>query len=137
MRVTHELTSSQIDDLVALYQTAWWSVGRVRADVEVMLRACLPFAFLDADEKVVAFARTITDGVYKALLCDVIVSEPYRGTGLGQRVIDTVLAHPTIARVAHVELYCLPPLIPFYERWDFTDELGEVTFMRRSLPRSA
>jgi GNAT superfamily N-acetyltransferase len=132
LRLTHELTSSQIDDLVALYQTAWWSVGRVRPDVEVMLRGCLPFAFVDEQARVVAFARAITDGVYKALVCDVIVSEPYRGTGLGQRLIDTVLEHPTVARCGHVELYCLPPLIPFYERWGFTKELGEVTFMRRT-----
>lgn len=138
MRLTHELTSAQIDDLVALYQTAWWSIGRVRADVEPMLRGCLPFAWIEAapaegeasDGRLVAFARAITDGVYKALVCDVIVAASHRGTGLGARVIDAVLAHPTVARCPHVELYCLPDLVPFYERWGFTRDLGEVTFMR-------
>ena len=135
MRLTHELTSAQIDDLVALYQTAWWSVGRVRADVEAMLRGCLPCGFVDARGRLVAFARAITDGVYKALVCDVIVAEDHRGEGLGERLIDTLIAHPSVAGVPHVELYCLPALVPFYERWGFTRDLGEVTFMR--LTRSA
>jgi len=137
LRLTHELSSRQIDELVALYQTAWWSVGRVRADVEIMLRHCLPFAFIDDDGRVVAFARAITDGIYKALVCDVIVGDAHRGTGLGQRLIDAVLTHATVARCAHVELYCLPALIPFYERWGFTRELGEVTFMRLIRPGAA
>jgi GNAT superfamily N-acetyltransferase len=135
VRITHELTAAQVDDLVALYQTAWWSVGRRRADVEVMLRGCLPCAFLDADGRVIAFARALSDGVYKALVFDVIVAEAHRGEGLGERLIDTLLAHPRVARCAHVELYCLPALIPFYERWGFTRDLGDVTFLR--LTRSA
>ena len=135
VRLTHELTASQIDDLVALYQTAWWSVGRSRAEVEAMLAGCVPFGFIDDAGRLVGFARAITDGVYKALVCDVIVAEPHRGTGLGERLIDAVLAHPRVAGAAHVELYCLPALIPFYRRWAFTEELGEVTLMRRTRAR--
>jgi GNAT superfamily N-acetyltransferase len=129
MQLTHWLSDRQVDDLVELYQDAWWSVGRVRADVEAMLRGCLPFALVD-DGRLRAFARAITDGVYKALVCDVIVAGDRRGTGLGGRLVEEVLRHPRIARCAHVELYCLPELVPFYERWGFTRELGEVTFMR-------
>jgi GNAT superfamily N-acetyltransferase len=135
VRIVHELTPAQVDDLVALYQTAWWSVGRVRGDVEVMLGGCLPCGVVDGAGRLVGFARAISDGVYKALVCDVIVAEQRRGEGLGERIIDTLLGHPRVARCAHVELYCLPALIPFYERWGFTRDLGEVTFMR--LTRSA
>jgi len=132
LRLTHELTSDQIDDLVALYQTVWWAIGRVRADVEVMLRGSLAFAFVDDAGRIAAFARVVTDGVYKALVFDVIVAAGHRGSGLGQQLVDAVLEHPTVRRCLHVELYCAPDLIPFYERWGFTRDLGDITFMRRT-----
>jgi GNAT superfamily N-acetyltransferase len=134
LTLLHTLDDRQIDQLVALYQELWWAVGRQRADVVRMLGGCVPFAFVDSAGDLVAFARTVTDGVYKALLCDVAVAARYRGTGLGRRLIDAVLAHPVVGKVTHVELYCLPDLIPFYEQWGFTDDLGEVTFMRCTRP---
>jgi hypothetical protein len=103
MQLTHWLSDRQVDDLVELYQDAPWSVGRVRADVEAMLRGCLPFALID-DGRLLAFARAITDGVYQALVCDVIVASDRRGAGLGEQLIDEVLRHPRVARCAHVEV---------------------------------
>jgi GNAT superfamily N-acetyltransferase len=125
------LTDRQIDELVALYDDLWWARGRQRADVVRMLERCIPFGFVDRDGHLVAFCRIITDGVYKALLCDVVVAPSHRDRGLGARLVDAVLAHPIAGACGHLELYCLPPLIPFYRRWGFTADLGEVTFMRR------
>ena len=130
LRLTHTLSASQIDELMALYDGVWWAGGRQRGDVDRMLAACLPFGFVDGDGHLRAFARAITDGVYKALVCDVIVAPALRGGGVGPFVVDAVLAHPTVAACGHVELYCLRELVPFYERWGFTKDLGEVTFMR-------
>ena len=132
LTLVHALDDRQVDQLLALYADLWWAHDRQRADVVRMLAGCLPFALVDPDGVIAAFGRIVTDGVYKALLCDVVVAAPHRGRGLGQRLIDEILAHPVIAQVGHVELYCLPDLIPFYERWGFTDALGEVTFMRRA-----
>jgi hypothetical protein len=46
--------------------------------------------------------------------------------------MDALLEHPSLKTVRHLELYCLPELIPFYRRWGFTDELGELRFLRRT-----
>ncbi|MBI4259073.1 MAG: GNAT family N-acetyltransferase [Actinobacteria bacterium] len=88
--------------------------------------------FADPDDgRLVGFARVVTDFVYKALVLDVIVDAPARGTGLGGVIMDAVISHPRLAGVRHFELYCRPELVPFYERWGFTDDLGELRFMRR------
>ncbi len=39
----------------------------------------------------IGFARVITDYATTYYLCDVIVDEAYRGTGLGKRLIDTIV----------------------------------------------
>jgi predicted GNAT family N-acyltransferase len=72
----------------------------------------------------------LTDRVYKALIFDVIVAQTHRKAGLGRRLIQYVLDHPMLAQVAHVELYCRPELISFYEQWGFAAPGPEVNFMR-------
>ena len=128
------LTYSQIDQLVALFQTEWWTKGRTRADTETALQMGGPmFAFVDPEsDDLVAFARSITDGVYKAMIFDIIVKATWRGTGLGALLMETVLNDPTLVNVKHRELYCLEDMAPFYEKWGFTDKLPGLYFMRKS-----
>lgn len=128
------LTSLQIDQLVALFQTEWWTKGRTRADTERALQMGGPmFAFVDPEgDDLVAFARTTTDGVYKAMIFDIIVKATWRGTGLGALLMETVLNDPALVDVKHRELYCLEDMVPFYEKWGFTDKLPGLYFMRKS-----
>lgn len=127
-----QLTDPQVDDLLALYNHEWWCLDRRMEDVRRMLEGTdVTIGFADADGRLVAFARVLTDGVYKALIFDVIVAADHRDTGLGRRLMDAIVEHPRIRGVAHLELYCLPELEPFYRRWGFTSELGELRFMRR------
>lgn len=67
-----------------MYQNEWWTRSRELADVRRMLRHCdIVVAFCDpAEKRLVAFARVITDYVYKALILDVIVAPSHRGKGV-------------------------------------------------------
>ena len=126
------LTDQQILDLHRLYQAEWWTKGRELSDVRKMLQGpAIVVAVCDSSTKrLVAFARVITDGVYKALIFDVIATPEERGKGLGRLLIESILAHPRLRGVRHFEVYCLPELVPFYEQWGFTDNLGDLHFMR-------
>lgn len=128
-----QLYGEQIDTLKALYDAAWWTTGRTLPDIARMLRhsdivvgLCLP-----QSGELVAFARVLTDYVYKALILDVIVAEPYRGNGLGRQLLADIVTHPLLKNVAHLELYCRPDVAPFYEAWGFTTDLDALCFMRR------
>jgi predicted GNAT family N-acyltransferase len=133
LKQVDRLDDGQVAQLHALFQEEWWTRGRTLDDVRRMVeRTQVVLGFLDdADGDLVAFARAITDDVYKALVLDVIVRADQRGTGLGARLMDAMLHHPRLAEVQHVELYCRPELVPFYERWGFTADLGELRFLRR------
>jgi predicted GNAT family N-acyltransferase len=130
------IDDDQVDDLMRLYAQAWWSRDRCREDVVWMLRNTdLVIGFREPDGRLIAFARILTDYVYKALLLDVIVDQEHRGGGLGRQLMEAALDHPELASVRHLELYCRPELVPFYRAWGFTDELGELRFMRKTRPR--
>lgn len=128
------LTERQVEDVHLLYLAEWWTKERALEDVRRMVEGSdvvVAFAEGGPDGPVVAFARVISDFVYKGLVLDVIVDPAYRGTGLGRRLMDEVVDHPRLRDVAHLELYCRPELEPFYERWGFTSDLGVLRFMRR------
>ena len=132
LRITNSITDAQALDLVRLYQSEWWTKGRREADVRQMLQHCdLIVAICDeASERLVAFARVLTDFVYKALIFDVIVGADCRSQGLGKTLMNSIVNHPALRSVRHLELYCRPEMAPFYERWGFTADLGKLELMR-------
>jgi RimJ/RimL family protein N-acetyltransferase/GNAT superfamily N-acetyltransferase len=128
------LSESQIEDLYRLYQNEWWTKGRTTEDIRRMLDGSpLIVAFADPQtHRLKAFARVITDGVYKALVLDVIVDQSARKTGLGKALMDAITSHPALAKVQHFELYCKSDMIPFYERWGFKEPAPDLRFLRMS-----
>src|SRR5262249_40829009 len=84
------LSESQIEDLYRLYKNEWWTKARTMEDVRRMLdAACIIVALADAASgRLVAFSRVITDGVYKALILDVIVDSSERKRGLGRMLMN-------------------------------------------------
>ena len=133
LRRVETLNESQVEDLYRLYQDQSWSRGRTIEDVRVMLDATdLIIAFVDAsNDKLIAFARAITDEKYRVLVLDVIVDPGSRKRGLGKLLMDTIVAHPRIKDAQCFELYCQPDMIPFYERWGFREPDKNLRFMRR------
>jgi ribosomal protein S18 acetylase RimI-like enzyme len=92
----------------------------------------LVFALVDMqDDRLVGFARVLTDTVYKAFVFDVIVHPDRRGRGLVRMLLDAILSHPQLAGVKHFELYCRPDVVELYRKWGFGTELGGQVFMRR------
>jgi len=126
------LTDSQAGMLHALYQDEWWTRGRTIEETLTLLRradhlfgVCEP-----GTGRLLAFARVLTDGVFKAFVFDVIVAKDSRG--LGSRLMRRILEHPDLREVKHVELACPPELETFYERLGFTTDVGGIRLMRRA-----
>ncbi|WP_328998433.1 GNAT family N-acetyltransferase [Kribbella sp. NBC_00709] len=83
-------------------------------------------------DRLIGFARVLTDYTHIALVLDVIVDDSHRGSGLGSVLLDAMVNHPDLTTVRSLELVCQPNLIPFYRRWGFTDQVGPSTLMRRT-----
>ena len=127
------LTPTQVEDLHRLYQNEWWTRGRYLEDVQRMVRhSDLMFALVDSDSKrLLAFARVLSDRVFKAFLFDVIVDPEHRKKGLGRQIMDWIREAPELSGVKHFEVYCLPEMVPYYERLGFTTDVGGIYLMRR------
>lgn len=130
-QIIHRLTPTQIDDLLTLYRREWWTQERTREEIDIMLKHTdLIFCLIDEEERLVGFARVLTDRVFKAEIYDVIVAPEHRGRGLGRRLMEEILGHPGLRRVRQFNLQCLEEMRPFYEILGFADLSGELVYMR-------
>jgi predicted GNAT family N-acyltransferase len=132
-RFVEQLDDRLRGDLMELYRHEWWTNERREEDVARMLQHSDLVVGVCADPggQLVGFTRVLTDRVFKALIFDVIVAQAHRHAGLGRQLMEYVLGHPMLGQVQHLELYCRPELIPFYEQWGFTASLPGVTLMRK------
>ncbi|SDT71642.1 GNAT family N-acetyltransferase [Actinoplanes derwentensis] len=76
----------------------------------------------------VAFARAVTDGATFAWICDVFVDKDHRGHGLGQWVIDTILADLSERGIQRF-LLATRDAHDVYRRSGFTELAGAHRFM--------
>jgi GNAT superfamily N-acetyltransferase len=123
-RLIDRLTDKQVEELHELYKQEWWTNHRQPEDIRRMLASGGVIIALEdsATGELVAFARVLTDNVYRAHLFDVIVRESHRGQGLGKVIVDAVVSHPVVGKVEKIILSCRTELVPFYERWGFTTD---------------
>jgi predicted N-acetyltransferase YhbS len=89
---------------------------------------------VDEKENIIAFTRVLTYSVYRAMIFDVIVKPSHRNMGLGAKLMNELMNHPKLKSIEQFALYCLPEMIPFYERWGFTSDVGEIRLMYTKNP---
>jgi predicted GNAT family N-acyltransferase len=132
-RIVETLTESQVSDLMDLYKNEFWSDKRTRQDVVKMLASTdVIIGLVDECDRLIGITRVLTDFVYRAMIFDVIIKPTHRKRGLGAKLMDAVLNHPELQTVEHFYLNCLPNMMPFYERWGFSDDVGGLKFLRRT-----
>lgn len=85
----------------------------------------------DAAGHLVGTARALSDGAKAAWIYDVVVVEEARGTGVGTRLMRTLLAHPALRGVRFVHL-STRDADPFYERlgFGFSEQVCRVPWRR-------
>lgn len=70
-----------------LSEHAYWALGRSRETVARLVREASRVVGLYEGERLIGFARTVSDGQSFAYLADVYVLPAYRGRGLGVELV--------------------------------------------------
>jgi ribosomal protein S18 acetylase RimI-like enzyme len=99
-----------------LFDHVGWDRPAQYEDVAAVLEAG-PAVGAWCGEKLVGFARALSDGHFAAYVEDAMVHREWRGRGIGERVLSLLLVE--IGDVANVSLFCERPVIGFYEASGF------------------
>lgn len=130
MTIITNFSEQHIVQLIELYKNTGWGERSVAETSQCVSNSQICIGILNSDSQLVGFTRVITDFIYKALILDVMVSADYRGTGLGQELIQQVQRHEKLNKVKHFELYCLSEMEAFYEGFGFSTEVDGIKLMR-------
>ena len=106
-----------------LRQTGWANQRSIEGIQEMLQGTPLTLGVWEGD-RLVGFARVITDGIYRALIDDVVVEESKRGTGIGSELMRQLIERLT--EVEEVFLHCGEQVVSFYERHRFERSYGVV-----------
>lgn len=101
--VTTDPSRMDVGAIHTFLTRAYWCVGIPRETVERAIRHSLCFGLFDGPAQI-GFARLVTDHATFAYLADVYVLEGQRGRGLGNWLIECVMAHPSLPGLRRIML---------------------------------
>ncbi len=115
-----------------LSRCSHWARGIPREVVERAIANSLCFG-LYRDGVQIGFARVVTDEATFAYLADVFVVADERNAGLGQFLVEAILAHQPLQGLRRW-LLVTRDAASLYRRCGFTDPVGGCTHLERFAP---
>lgn len=86
LRVIHDFLTNR----------SYWAKGRSLETVRRSVENSLCFGLYEETDKLIGFARVVTDYAVFAYLMDVFILEDYRKRGLGRQLMNSIMQHPDL-----------------------------------------
>jgi N-acetylglutamate synthase-like GNAT family acetyltransferase len=102
-----------------LDDNSFWACGRSQQELSLMLTGSQAVVSAWQDSRLVGFGRATSDGVFRAVLWDVVVAREHQGQGIGRRIVETLLQEPALRGVERTYLMTTESA-GFYEQLGFT-----------------
>ena len=115
-----------LDAALALLHDTHWGGTMSAPTLAVAVRGSICFGVYDSD-RLVGFARAVTDLATYAYLTDVVIAPDVRGEGLGEWLMRCVRNHPDLQGLRRIALLTRDAA-RFYERLGFTRGSGDRTY---------
>jgi GNAT superfamily N-acetyltransferase len=115
-----------------LSRCSHWARGIPRETMERAIAHSLCFG-LYFDGEQIGFARVVTDEATFAYMADVFVVANHRGAGLGQFLVEAILAHPPLQGLRRW-LLVTRDAASLYRRCGFDDTVGGCIYLERFDP---
>ncbi len=117
----YEISTSHLPsekELEILFSQTSWAAKREKQDIAKMLEHLDVFVTIRKDGTLIGFGRVITDGIYRALIDDIIVDHTHQKKGLGKLIMENLLSQ--LDGIDEIFLNTKPELAEFYKKFGFS-----------------
>ena len=111
---------------------AFWAQNRSVNDLRRMLKGSTVVVSLWRGKRLVGFGRASSDGIYRAVLWDIVVAGDLQGRGLGRKVVEALLESPAVRDVEKLYLMTTNSA-SFYRQLNFSDAEPQQLLIRESM----
>ena len=111
---------------------AFWAQNRSVNDLRRMLKGSTVVVSLWRGKRLVGFGRASSDGIYRAVLWDIVVAGDLQGRGLGRKVVEALLESPAVRDVEKIYLMTTNSA-SFYRQLSFIDAEPQQLLIRESM----
>ncbi|XGB43856.1 MAG: GNAT family N-acetyltransferase [Nodosilinea sp. LVE1205-7] len=116
-----QVSQSDLAQLISLFKSAaFWACDRSAQDMATAIAHSYPVVTAWDRERLIGFARATSDGVFRATIWDVVIDPHYQGSGLGRKMVETLVSHPHMSRVERTYLMTTNQQ-GFYQRIGFEE----------------
>ncbi|MBP2144821.1 ribosomal protein S18 acetylase RimI-like enzyme [Methanofollis sp. W23] len=120
------------EEIVGLYRAGeWWKEEWTAHGIPPLIKGSFCFVVAVDRERAVGMGRAISDGCSDAYLQDIIVLPEYRGYGIGDAIVKTLVTFCTSHGLTWIGLIAQPGTVAFYQRHGFARMTGHVPMLLR------
>ncbi len=112
----------EASELLKLFSQTSWAKNRSKEGIAFLLKNTTTYVTVRDNDQLIGFGRAISDGIYRAMLDDIVVDTKYRKQGVGQIIVELLVNQ--LNDVEQVFLNTKPDLEPFYEKYGFSRSKG-------------
>ncbi len=110
-----------------LDKNTMWARQRSTREIKQMLSKSIAIVSIWKNDKIIGFGRATSDGIYRAVLWDIVVEKQYQNLGIGRLIVTSILENDLISKVER--LYIMTTNFDkFYLKMGFVHE-NEQTLM--------
>ncbi len=100
-----QFSAQDVAQVIRLFRAAaFWAQDRSAEDMATAIAHSYPVVTAWDGDGMIGFARATSDGVFRATIWDVVIDPSYQGSGLGRKMVETLVSHPHMSRVERIYL---------------------------------
>ncbi|WP_335871487.1 GNAT family N-acetyltransferase [Bacillus sp. 2205SS5-2] len=116
VKVHHDFSIVNLDEMNEIYSLVGWT-KHTKENIKLVFDASNVFVFAMENGRLVGFGRAITDGVFNAVIYDVLVHPEFQKQGIARRMMEDILSQ--LSEVSCVHLISTTGKEDFYHKIGF------------------
>jgi len=112
-----------------LNKNAFWANNRTIKDIQKCLANSDAIISIWVGDEIVGFGRALSDGVFRAVLWDIVIDKNHQGKGYGKLIVNNLLNSRKIKNTKKIYLMTTNKKL-FYSQIDFKEVTSQSLLIR-------
>ena len=120
---------NQLEDLCSAVGWSRRPLERVQQCLDNSLNYVAAWHIHNEEQKLIGFARAVSDGSFHATLLDIVVHPNFQDRGLGKTIVANLINQLRQAGVKDITLFASPHIVDFYHKLGFISQPNNLQWM--------